>query len=110
MPKFVTFFSYTADTWARMIASPGDRTAVVRATVGAVGGSVESLHWMLGAHDGMLVFEVPDSASAAAISTTIVSSGSFRAAETHELFTQEQLTALLGKADLAKSTYRTPGS
>ena len=110
MPKYVTFFSYTAETWGRMIANPGDRTAAVRATAEAAGGSVESLHWMLGAHDGMLIMDAPDSATAAAIITTVVSSGSFRATETHELFNQDQLTQMLGKASTARSTYRAPGT
>ncbi len=30
MAKYVTFFTYTSDTWARMIQNPGDRSAAIR--------------------------------------------------------------------------------
>ena len=30
MAKYVTFFTYTSEAWARMIQNPGDRTATVR--------------------------------------------------------------------------------
>ncbi len=110
MAKFVTFFSYTGQTWDRMIGSPGDRTAAISATAEAVGASVESLHFMLGAHDGMVVLSAPDSRTAAAVITTAMGSGAFRAAETHELFTEEDLADVLGKASDARSAYRPPGS
>jgi hypothetical protein len=42
MARYAVFFSYTSDAWARMIKSPGDRTAAVRQLDGSVGGSLES--------------------------------------------------------------------
>jgi hypothetical protein len=30
MAKYVSFFTYTSDAWARMIHSPGDRSAAIR--------------------------------------------------------------------------------
>jgi uncharacterized protein with GYD domain len=42
-----------------MINSPGDRTAAARRLAGSVGGSVESVYWMLGSHDGILIADVP---------------------------------------------------
>jgi uncharacterized protein with GYD domain len=43
MAKYVVFFTYSSETWARMIQSPGDRTAVVRQLADSAGGSVECL-------------------------------------------------------------------
>lgn len=51
MSRYVVFFSYTSETWARMMDSPGDRTAAVRQVVETLGGSLESIDWMLGPHD-----------------------------------------------------------
>ena len=110
MSKYVSFFSYTAETWGKMIEHPGDRTAAIRATVEAAGGTMESLYWMTGAHDGMLILDAPDSTTAAAIMAAVISSGALRTVETHELFTQDQLTAVLGKASSVRSAYRAPGT
>lgn len=109
MAKYAIFFTYSSDTWARMINSPGDRTAAVRQLAGAVGGSIESLYWMFGAHDGIVIAEVPDSVSAAALSVAVGSTGAFKSLETHELFTQEQLSQMLLRAKDATQVYQAPG-
>ena len=51
MAKYVTFFSHTGQTWDRLIGSPGDRLAVLKATAETLGASVESLHFMLSEHN-----------------------------------------------------------
>ena len=66
MAKYAIYFTYTSDTWARMIKSPGDRTAAVRQLAESVGGSLESVYWMFGAHDGIVIFDAPDPVRAAA--------------------------------------------
>ena len=57
--KYAVFFTYTSDTWARMIMNPGDRTAAVRQLADSVGGSLESAYWMFGAHDGIVIVDIP---------------------------------------------------
>jgi uncharacterized protein with GYD domain len=109
MPKYAIFFTYSSDTWARMIQSPGDRSAAVRQLADSVGGSLESLYWMFGAHDGIAVADVPDSVSAAAISVAVGSTGAFKHLETHELFTQDQLSQMLSRAKDASQAYQAPG-
>lgn len=110
MPKYVTFFSYTGQTWDRLIASPGDRLAALKATGEALGVSVESLHFMLGAHDGMAVAEAPDSTTIAAFMVTVLGSGALASVQSHELFTQEQFGEVLAKAGQARTAYRPPGA
>ena len=109
MPKFAIFFTYSSDTWARMINSPGDRAGVVRHLTDSVGGSLESLYWMFGAHDGIAIADAPDSVSAAALSITVGSTGAFKHLETHELFTQDQLSQALQRAKDAAQVYQAPG-
>ncbi len=109
MAKYAIFFTYSSDTWSRMVQNPGDRTAAVRQLAGAVGGSVESVHWMFGAHDGFVIADVPDSVSAAALSVAVGSTGSFKHLETHELFNQDQLGQMLTRAKDASVAYRPPG-
>jgi uncharacterized protein with GYD domain len=109
MTKYVTFFTYTSEAWARMIQSPGDRTAAVRQLADAVGGSLERVYWMFGAQDGFVIFDAPDSISAAAVSVAVGSTGAFKNLETHELLTQEQLGQVLSRSKAAAETYRPPG-
>jgi uncharacterized protein with GYD domain len=109
MAKYAIFFTYSSDTWARMIKNPGDRTAAVRQLADSVGGSLESAYWMFGAHDGFVVVDVLDSVRAAALSVAVGSTGSFKDLETHELFTQDQLGQMLSHAKDATQAYQPPG-
>jgi uncharacterized protein with GYD domain len=109
MAKYVTFFTYTGEAWARMIQSSGDRTAAVRQLADSVGGSFESIYWMFGAQDGLAIFDAPDSVSAAAVSVAVGSTGAFKNLETHELLTQEQLNQVLSRSKAAAQAYRPPG-
>ena len=109
MAKYAFFFTYSSDAWARMIQSPGDRTAAVRQLADALGGSVEAIYWMFGPYDGILIADVPDSVSAAALSVAVGSTGSFKHLETHELFTHDQLGQTLARAKDASGAYQPPG-
>ncbi len=109
MATYAVFFTYTSDAWARMIKNPGDRTAAVRQLAGSLGGSLEFAYWMFGAHDGIVIVDVPDSVRAAALSVAVGSTGSFKHLETHELFTQDQLGQMLSHARDAAQAYQPPG-
>ena len=78
LARYAFFFSYASGAWARIINSPGDRAVAVRQLAGSAGGSVESGYWMLGTHYAVLIADVPDSASAAALSIAVTSTGAFK--------------------------------
>ena len=109
MAKYVTFFTYTSEAWARMIQNPGDRSAAVRQLADSLGGSVECLYWTFGTHDGLVITDAADSISAAALSVTVGTTGAFKNLETHELLTQEQLSQVLARSKDATQAYRPPG-
>lgn len=109
MAKYAFFFTYTSDAWKGMIQSPGDRSAAIRQLLEKLGGSLESVYWMTGAHDGLLIADVPDSVGAAALSVCVGSTGAFKTLETHELFSQEQLSQILSRSKDVTSAYRPPG-
>jgi uncharacterized protein with GYD domain len=102
-------FTYSSDAWARMINNPGDRTTAVRQLADSVGGSLDAAYWMFGAHDGIVVVDVPDSVRAAALSVAAGSTGAFKHPETYELFTQDQLGQMLLHAKDATQAYQPPG-
>lgn len=109
MAKFVVFFSYKPETWNRMITKPGDRLGAVRQMASDVGGSIESMYFMFGDRDGFVVLDMPDSASAAAVSLAVSSTGAFSHLETRQLIAPEDLPAVLEKAATARESYRPPG-
>ena len=110
MSKYALLFSYTPETWRGMIKSPEDRAAAVRSLLETSGGTLESLYFMFGGQDGIVIYDVPDTDTAAAISIAVNSSGAFGSIETHELIEPERLVSVLGKAGQALGHYRLPGS
>jgi uncharacterized protein with GYD domain len=108
MAKYALYFSDTSDTWARMLTTSSDPTAAVREAVESLGGSLESMYWMLGAHDGFVIVDLPDSIRAAALSVTVNATGAFKHLETHELFTQDQLVDILARSREATQVYKPP--
>jgi uncharacterized protein with GYD domain len=109
MTKYAFFFSYSSDSWARMISAPGDRTAAVRQVLGSLGGSLECIYWMFGSHDGIAIADLPDSVSAAAASIAVSSTGAIVNNQTHELLTQEQLGEALQRAGSTAQAFQPPG-
>ncbi|GAA4686580.1 hypothetical protein GCM10023215_22620 [Pseudonocardia yuanmonensis] len=109
MAKFVFFFSYSPDAWNRLVMKPQDRTSVVRNALEQHGGRLEALYYMFGGQDGMVIFDAPDSRSAAALSLAVTSSGAFTHHETRELITPAELVEVLEKAGATAQSYVRPG-
>jgi uncharacterized protein with GYD domain len=109
MPKYALFFTYTSDAWDAMVENPRDRAAQARAVVEAADGTMESLYWMFGPHDGLCIFDAPNPTKAGAVSVAIGSTGSFKQLETRELFGQEELNELLASARECRQRYQPPG-
>jgi uncharacterized protein with GYD domain len=64
---------------------------------------------MFGAHDGIVIVNIPDWVRAAALSVAVGSTGAFKHLETHELLTQDQLGQMLSHAKDATQAYQAPG-
>ena len=108
MPRFITFFSYTAEATQAMIERPSDRTAAAAALVESVGGTQEAFYWMQGDHDGFLISNVPDEVAAAALAAAVGASGAVVGIETHRIFDQEEQAAIVKRADTARKAYKPP--
>jgi uncharacterized protein with GYD domain len=110
MAKYVVFFTYTSDSWERLIKNPEfDRSAAMRQLAGSMGGSLDSIYWMFGPYDGFDIVDVPDSVSAAALSVTLTSSGAFDHVETHELLSEQQMGHALERGRDSSQVFRAPG-
>ena len=107
MPFYLTRFSYTPETWAKLIKNPEDRRDAARQYAEAAGGKLHGFWYALGEHDGYCLVEAPDNASMAAIAIAISAGGALSAMETTALLTVEETLSALKKA--AKIKYRPPG-
>jgi uncharacterized protein with GYD domain len=82
MPLYLTKFSYTPETWARLIGNPGDRRAAARSYIESVGGGLHGFWYAFGAHDGYTLWEAPDSVSMAAVALALGGGGALSSLET----------------------------
>ena len=107
MPMYLTRFSYTPETWARMVGNPEDRRAAARQYIESVGGKLHGFWYAFGDHDGYNLWEAPENVSLAAAVIAIAAGGALKSCETTVLLTVEETLAALEKA--ASIAYRRPG-
>lgn len=108
MPRFITFFSYSADAAKAMIERPSDRSAAAKALAESVGGTLDAFYWMQGKHDGLLIANVPDGVAAAALVVAAAATGAIERVETHQIFDQDEQAAIVKGADTARKAYKPP--
>ncbi len=107
MPFYLTRFSYTPATWAKLIKNPEDRRAAATQYVEAVGGTMHGFWYAFGEHDAYALYEAPDNVSMAAMALAISAGGALSSYQTIVLLTVEETLAAMQKA--ASITYRPPG-
>jgi uncharacterized protein with GYD domain len=108
MPRFITFFSYTAESAKAMIERPSDRSAAAKALVESLGGTQEAFYWMQGEHDGFLITNLPDGVAAAALAAAVGATGAIGGLETHQIFDHDEQAAIVERADTARKAYKPP--
>ena len=108
MPLYLTRFSYTPETWARLIDNPEDRRTAAQSYVESVGGSLHGFWYAFGEHDGYTLWEAPDNVSLAAVALAISSGGAVSSFETTVLLSVEETLDALQRAK--QVTYRPPGA
>jgi uncharacterized protein with GYD domain len=108
MPFYLTKFSYTPETWSRMIANPEDRRAAAQSYIESVGGKLHGFWYGFGSHDGYNLWEAPDNVSMAGVALAISAGGALSSHETTVLLTVEETLAALEKA--GQIGYRAPAA
>ena len=107
MPCYLTRFSYTPETWAKLIKHPEDRRAAAKQYIESVGGTLHGFWYGFGDHDGYNLWEAPDNVSMAATAIAISAGGALNSFHTTVLLTVEETLAALQKAGSIR--YRPPG-
>ena len=108
MALYLTRFSYTPETWARLTKNPEDRRDAARGYIESVGGKLHGFWYAFGEYDGYNLWEAPDNVSMAAVALAIGGGGALSKIETIPLLTVEETLEALGRAQ--SIGYRKPGA
>jgi uncharacterized protein with GYD domain len=108
MTLYLTRFSYTPETWARLTQNPEDRRNAARNYIESVGGKLHGFWYAFGEYDGYNLWEAPDNVSMAAVAIAIGGGGALSKIETTPLITVEETLEALGQAKTIG--YRQPGA
>ena len=105
MPKYLVQASYTGDGVQGLIKDGGTaRRKVVEELCASLGGSAEAVYFAFGDSDAVIIMDLPDNVSAAAVALLVGASGMV-SIQTTVLLTPEEIDA----AAQMGGTYRPPG-
>jgi uncharacterized protein with GYD domain len=106
MPKYLVHASYTSEGARGLLKEGGSaRRKAVQDLVGTLNGKLEAMYFAFGAEDAVIIVDLPDDVTAAAISLTVSASGVIRTHST-VLLTPEQIDEAAKK----RVQFRPPGA
>jgi len=98
MPYFLTQASYTSESWSALVRNPHDRLEALRPAVEKLGGRIINAFYAFGEYDVVVISEMPDETSAAALAVAAAAGGSLRTTKTTHLMTAAEGVEILKKA------------
>ena len=104
---YLTRFSYTPETWARLMKNPEDRRVAARKYIESVNGKLHGFWYAFGTYDGYCIWEAPNNTSMAAVALAITGGGALSKFETTSLITVEETLEALRLSQ--KVGYQAPG-
>jgi uncharacterized protein with GYD domain len=106
MARYLVRATYTAEGVRGLLKEGGtSRRETIKALIEKLGGSLESFHFAFGKEDAYVMVDLPDAASAAAVSLAVSASGAVRS-EVVVLLTPEEID----EASRKTVDYRAPGA
>lgn len=100
---------YAQDSMNALVQRPEDRMLTTTKLLKEVGGRLLYYFFCFGDYDIVLLFELPDNTSAAALAMTLSAAGSVTATETIPLLTMEDAIDAMNQARRASGIYVPPG-
>ena len=107
MAHYLVQASYTAQGVSGLVKNPEDRAAAIRPLVESMGGKIESMYFAFGDFDIVIIAELPDNVTMAAISMAVGASGGVTNLKTTVLLPMNEGVEAARKA--GSITYRPPG-
>jgi uncharacterized protein with GYD domain len=109
MPRFLQQVAYTPEGWQTLIKNPQNRIDAVRPAIEKLGGKIETAWFAFGEYDVILIVEMPDNVSAAAISMAFAAGGACKAVKTTPLLSTAEAVEAMKKAGTAGYRAATAG-
>ena len=106
MPYYLNRFTYTSETWRKLIRDPVDRTEAIREVIEQAGGKLHGFFYAFGPADGYILAEFPDDVAFAAVAALAAASGTDKAAETTVLMRPDEMLQALTAA--SRFSFRAP--
>jgi uncharacterized protein with GYD domain len=85
MPHFLHQIAYSREGWQAIVNNPQDRIEAVRPAVEKLGGRIETAWFAFGDYDVVVITEMPNNLSAAAIAIAFSAGGACKAVQTTPL-------------------------
>jgi uncharacterized protein with GYD domain len=98
MPRYLQQISYTREAWQALIKNPQNRIDAVRPAVEKLGGKIETAYFAFGDYDVIVIAELPDNVSAAALAVAFAGGGACRNVKTTPLLSAAEAVEAMKKA------------
>ena len=102
--------SYTSQAIKTMVDNPQDRSGMISKACEAFGGNMIGMYMAFGDDDVIVIAEVPNDVSAAAISAQVASGGECCSVTTTQLLSMSDWVTACEKAKSVSSGYAVPSS
>jgi uncharacterized protein with GYD domain len=98
MPHYLQQVAYSREGWEAVVANPQNRIEAVRPAVEKLGGKIVSAWFSFGDYDIVVITEMPDNVSAAALAMAFAAGGACKSVQTTPLISPEEAIQALKKA------------
>jgi uncharacterized protein with GYD domain len=107
MALYMLQLAYTPESWAAQVKSPANRVEnVARASAESIGGRFVGGWLCFGEYDAVIICDMPDAESMAAIAIAVAAGGAIKSSKTTLLMTAAQGVEALKKAATVGKTYK----
>jgi len=104
MPNYLHQVAYSREGWQALLAKPQNRIEAIRPAIEKLGGKIVSGWFAFGDYDAIVITEMPDNVSAAAIAMAFAGGGACKAVQTTPLISPDEALQAMKKAN--ESGYR----
>ena len=101
MAYYMIQAAFTPESWAKLVKNPQDRREAIRPMIEKLDGRLEGYWLAFGDYDAVVIAQVPDNVTAAALSLAAAAGGALRAIKTTPLMPMEEGMQAMRKAGAA---------
>ena len=98
MPNYLIQDPYSKQGISDLISNPQDRSAIVKSVIEGLGGTMNSFLLAFGDYDAILIAELPDNVTAAALAMAVGSTHGLSEYKTTVLMTSQEAIEAMQKA------------